>query len=437
MMSPIPHNPKKIEMILLLCAIHKQPITITMFSAIASAVLSATGLAPKSSCILLERLGQYPRDTCVLCFKSGITRNASGCCDECDLFADLLVSDKDFAEGVELIVKQNRKAVATLKTQYFHLQAPIAGMTYSLFVPDTSIFSNPEKHHYYACLIQSFFRTRTSYQNDKKKQFLIEPTFGTFIANETGSIADMKQFCYCWMTCVQASLQVPVSDKIIPDFWLLEDRVEGVFHHICDMFPDRQRKMTVKSHIFRDDDHQIRGMFRLEDDRNIDGDEIAIAFAQGAPIYKQSGDCSSGKGGRCYAVRQKSFAKDLLFIDQVWEEKFGQKLAKKEQQRKEQERKEKKQRQREEQRELDRKRNEEEKALKLARASLVEAVAKVDVELETIRKLRELNREVALKNQKLADRKEAEKLAKEAEKRHAEKLKQKELERQKFLSKKQ
>jgi hypothetical protein len=424
-------------MILLLCAIHKQPITITMFSAIASAVLSATGLAPKSSCILLERLGQYPRDTCVLCFKSGITRNASGCCDECDLFADLLVSDKDFAEGVELIVKQNRKAVATLKTQYFHLQAPIAGMTYSLFVPDTSIFSNPEKHHYYACLIQSFFRTRTSYQNDKKKQFLIEPTFGTFIANETGSIADMKQFCYCWMTCVQASLQVPVSDKIIPDFWLLEDCVEGTFHHICDMFPDRQRKMTVKSHIFRDDDHQIRGMFRLEDDRNIDGDEIAIAFAQGAPIYKQSGDCSSGKGGRCYAVRQKSFAKDLLFIDQVWEEKFGQKLAKKEQQRKEQERKEKKQRQREEQRELDRKRNEEEKALKLARASLVEAVAKVDVELETIRKLRELNREVALKNQKLADRKEAEKLAKEAEKRHAEKLKQKELERQKFLSKKQ
>jgi len=67
----------------------------------------------------------------------------------------------------------------------------------------------------------------------------------------------------------------------------------------------------------------------------------------------------------------------------------------------------------------------------------VEATAKVDVELETIRKLRELNREVALKNQKLADRKDAEKLAKDAEKRHAEKLKQKELERQKFISKKQ
>ena len=409
-----------------------------MFSAIASAVLSATGLASKSSCILLERLGQYPLDTCVLCFKSGITRNASGCCDECDLFAELLIGDKDFTEGVALIEKQNRKAVATLKTPHFHLQAPIAGMTYSLFVADTSLFSNPEKHLYYACLIQAFFRTRTSYQNDKKKQFLIEPTFGTFIANEQGSLEDMKQFCYSWMTCVQASLQVPVSDKIIPDFWLLEDRVEGVFHHICDMFPDRQRKMTVKNHIFRDDDDQIRGMFRLEDDRNIDDDEIAIAFAQGAPIYKQSGDCSSGKGGRCYAIRQRSFAKDQLFIDHIWEEKFGKKTAKKEQQRKEQERKEKKEREREEQRQFAIQQKEREQALRLARASLVEATAKVDVELEQIRKLKELNREVAIKNQKLADRKEAEKLAKDAEKRHAEKLKQKELERQqKFVSKKQ
>ena len=408
-----------------------------MFSAIASAILSATtGLADKPSCILLARALEYPIDTCVLCFKSGITRNASACCDECDLFAQLFVSDKDFAEGVEIIQTQNRKAVETLKTPYFHLQAPIAGMTYSLFVPDTSLFSNPEKHLYYACIIQAFFRTRTSYQNDKKKQFLIEPTFGTFIANQQGSLADMKQFCYSWMTCVQASLQVPVSDEIIPDFWLLEDRVEGVFHHICDMFPDKQRKLTVKTHIFRTADDQIRGMFRLEDDRNIDGDELAIAFAQGAPIYKQSGDCSSGKGGRCYAIRQKSFAKDQLFIDHIFEEKFAKKTTKKEQQRKEQERREKKERQREEQRQLDYQRQEEEKALKAARASLVEAVAKVDADLEKIRKLRELNREVALKNQKIFERKEAERIAKEAERRHAEKLKQKELERQKFISKK-
>jgi hypothetical protein len=70
-------------------------------------------------------------------------------------------------------------------------------------------------------------------------------------------------------------------------------------------------------------------------------------------------------------------------------------------------------------------------------AECAEAIAKTRIELEQIRKLKELNREVAIKNQKLADRKEADKLAKDAEKRHAEKLKQKEIERQKFVSKKQ
>ena len=71
-------------------------------------------------------------------------------------------------------------------------------------------------------------------------------------------------------------------------------------------------------------------------------------------------------------------------------------------------------------------------------AECAEAIAKTRIELDKIRKLRELNREVAIKNQKIFERKEAEKLAKEAEKRHAEKLKQKELERhQKFVSKKQ
>ena len=112
------------------------------------------------------------------------------------------------------------------------------------------------------------------------------------------------------------------------------------------------------------------------------------------------------------------------------------KEAKKEQKRKEHERKEKKEREREEMRQYAIQQKEKEEALRLARASLVSAVAKVDEQLETIRKLRELNREVAIKNQKLADRKEADRLAKEAEKRHADKLKQKELERLKFISKK-
>lgn len=123
---------------------------------------------------------------------------------------------------------------------------------------------------------------------------------------------------------------------------------------------------------------------------------------------------------------------------QAEEERKARKLAKKEQERKEQERKEKKERQREEQRKQDYERHEHEKALKAARATLVAATAVVDTQLETIRKLRELNREVAIKNQKIADRKEADRLARDAERRHAEKLKQKEIERnQKFISKKQ
>ena len=129
----------------------------------------------------------------------------------------------------------------------------------------------------------------------------------------------------------------------------------------------------------------------------------------------------------------------LEWTDPVSEEfrkKHAIKEAKKEKERKEQEKKEKKQRQREEQRQLDLERKAEQDALRQARATLVDAVAKIDEELEKIRKLRELNREVALTNKKIFERKETEKLAKEAERRHAEKLKQKELERQRFISKK-
>jgi len=248
----------------------------------------------------------------------------------------------------------------------------------------------------------------------------------------------MKQFSYCWMTCVQASLQLPLTVEVLPDFWLLEDRIEGQFHHFAAAYPI-ERRLIVSPITYRDGDF-ITGIFRLETDIIIPKEEVGLALLHGLPVYEMECDCSTGRGGRVKQILHKSFAQPQLFIDHLWNAKHGQKLAKQERksrEQKEQERKEKKQRQREEQREIDRKRHEEEKALKLARASLVEAVAQVDTQLETIRKLRELNREVALKNQKIADRKEAEKLAKEAEKRHAEKLKQKELERQKFLSKKQ
>lgn len=244
------------------------------------------------------------------------------------------------------------------------------------------------------------------------------------------------------MTCVQASLQLPRTVQVLPDFWLLEDRIEGQFHHTVPLYPALERRLTVSSITYRSRSNgdAITGIFRLEDDRIIPEEERGVSFLHGLPVYEIECEVATGRAGRVKQILHKSFAEPQLFIDHMWNAKHGQKLAKQERksrEQKEQERKEKKQRQREEQRELDRKRHEEEKALKLARASLVEAVAQVDTQLETIRKLRELNREVALKNQKLADRKEAEKLAKEAEKRHAEKLKQKELERQKFLSKKQ
>jgi hypothetical protein len=146
------------------------------------------------------------------------------------------------------------------------------------------------------------------------------------------------------------------------------------------------------------------------------------------------------EGGRCDSVVFTDGREPIEIVDELWLQQLAHKIkkqAKKEQERKEQERKERKEREREEMRLHAIKQREEEIALRVARATLVSATAVVDTQLETIRKLRELNREVALKNQKLADRKEADRLAKEAEKRHAEKLKQKELERQKFISKKQ
>jgi hypothetical protein len=132
-------------------------------------------------------------------------------------------------------------------------------------------------------------------------------------------------------------------------------------------------------------------------------------------------------------------AKALCPEDKVWFPKDGDRSKPKSMEFKDYHeilKKNKKQLDREEQRELALKRREEEIALRAARAALVTAVAKIDVDLERIKNLKELNKEVALKNQKIADRKEAEKLALAAEQRHAEKLKQKEIERQKFLSKK-
>ncbi len=420
-----------------------------MFSAVASAVLSATGLASKSSCILLERLGQYPEDTCVLCLNTGITRNSSGCCDVCDCYAELLIGDKVFARGVEDLAKQNRKDIDNMKgneteliIQSPHLELDGKQITHSLFVPDVSIFANPEKDLFYACLIKTFFRNRSGYYTDRSKTFDIAPHFCEHLLKETGNAYDARLYAKCWMTCVSASLQIPAPTVVdaIPNFVLLENSIQGIFHHTCDAHPEVFRMLTVLSNIFRNPDGKIGGDFVLLEDTTIEPEDFATAFSKGFPIFKMNPDCSGGLGGRCHIIRIKNHG-DISVIDYPAEDK-KKRLAKQEKQqekeRKEQERKEKKQREREEQRQLAIQQKEKEQALRLARASLVEAVAKVDVELEQIRKLKELNREVALKNQKLADKKEADRLAKEAEKRHAEKMKQKELERQqKFVSKKQ
>lgn len=424
-----------------------------MFSAVASAVLSATGLASKSSCILLERLGQYPQDTCVLCLNTGITRNSSGCCDVCDCYAELLIGDKEFARGVENLAQENRKDLDNIKgneteliIQSPHIELDGKQITHSLFVPDVSIFANPEKDLYYACVIKTFFRNRSGYYTDRSKTFRTADHFYEHLLKETESEYDARLFAKCWMTCVSASLQIPAPTVVdaIPNFVLLENSIQGVFHHTCDAHPEVFRMLTVFSNIFRNPNGKIGGDFVLVEDTKIEPEDFATAFSKGFPIYKMNPDCSMGLGGRCHIIRIKNHG-DIPVIDYAVEDKKKriaeqqQKLlAKQEKERKEQERKEKKQREREEQRQFAIQQKEKEQALRLARASLVEAVAKVDVELEQIRKLKELNREVALKNQKLADKKEADRLAKEAEKRHAEKMKQKELERQqKFVSKKQ
>jgi len=407
-----------------------------MFANFIKTAASAFGMK-KYPAVLMERIVRYNNDVCVLCLNSGINRNASGCCDECDVFAELLINDTDFAEDVSITIEQFiSKTSKEPRNQNTLLQYPAAGITHSLFVLDPSIFSNPDKHLFYGCLIRAFFRTRSVYFRDEQKEFLIRPSFAKFLSEQPNiSLDDLNRMSYCWMTCVEASLQLPESRDIIPSFFLNENEIEGYFYHFCDLHP-QERMLTVKSHIFRDSDGDICGRFRLEDDREVPRDDRGLALLKGLPVYEMSSDCAGRKGGRVKAILHKSFKEPQPFIDYIWEEKVGQKLAKKTQQEKEQARKEKKERQREEQRQLDRQRREEESALRAARATLVTAVAKIDADLERIKHLKELNREVALKNRKIFERKEAEKLAAAAAARHAEKLKQKEAERIKFITKK-
>ena len=190
---------------------------------------------------------------------------------------------------------------------------------------------------------------------------------------------------------------------------------------------------------FRDEDEYTGGIIKLNYFSEMPMFVLKTVAKDPPSIGEYPVRVHHNEGGRCDSVVFTDGREPIEIVDELWLQRLAykaKKQAKKEQELKEQQRKEKKEREREEQRLHAIKQREEEIALRAARATLVAATAVVDTQLETIRKVRELNREVAIKNQKIADRKEAEKLAKDAEKRHAEKLKQKELERQKFITKK-
>jgi hypothetical protein len=247
---------------------------------------------------------------------------------------------------------------------------------------------------------------------------------------------------------VKASFQIPEVKGKMSTFWLFEGGVSASFFtHIEGTDADKGIIFKIVSvSVKNTETNSVYGIFQLTEMTSFDTIPNIANLLDDLPLYILSNDTKNKRAGRVIKYRNPHLDFDHPIDDPVYEklqQERQEKLAKRtEQERKEQERQERIQRNREErhqqQLQHQQKQKEREEALKLARATLVEAVAKVDVELETIRKLKELNREVALKNQKLADRKEAEKLAKDAEKRHAEKLKQKELERQqKFVSKKQ
>lgn len=390
--------------------------------------------------ILAKRIDTYPTDKCIICLEENITRysNGCGCCETCAPYSELLAKNTDFVdvakETIEAIVKSK------LKSSVIKLTPPKSGLTHSLLVADTSIFDNTEKHLFFAASIASFVHTRTAYfkmAGDKK--FSVSQKLNDQVTAEFGHGDRCDTVLRCFSTIITASYQVPVSNVITPDFMLLDKGVIAGFYFKNEA-SDKVSGMAVQVDTSYQPDGRISSLFCIQDvTTNLQERYTTHDYNIGTPLYIMSSDTKSFRAGRVIKVQNKTFTEDLVIRDEIYErakQADDAKQAKKEKERKEQERREKKERQREEQRQLDYQRQEEEKALKAARASLVEAVAKVDADLEKIRKLRELNREVALKNQKIFERKEAERIAKEAERRHAEKLKQKELERQKFISKK-
>jgi hypothetical protein len=407
-------------------------------SAFFKSLFSSVGMNEYTQ-LLGQRVFDMPKDICVLCLDPVEYRNPSGCCAECDLLVQML-QNKKFHDDAKIVVETLTQVEPTHKTANLYIDE-----TLSVYVPNTTILSNPEKHLYYACLLTAFCRTRSTFEhgiptNECELHFTpslsrrLQSTCGTELATVYMTNA---------LTALKASFQIPVVKGKMSTFWLFEGGISAsLFTHIEGTDATEGIRFQVDTVPAKNpENNYVFGVFQLTEITSFNSLPKITNLLDDLPLYILSNDTKNKRAGRVIAYRNPHLDFDHPIDDPVWEklhQERQEKLAKRtEQERKEQERREKKQRQREEQRQLDYQRQEEEKALKAARATLVEAVAKVDADLEKIRKLRELNREVALKNQKIFERKEAEKLAKEAERRHAEKLKQKELERQKFVSKKQ
>jgi hypothetical protein len=302
------------------------------------------------------------------------------------------------------------------------IPATILGLDHTVHLRVASkIHTLPEKYNIqYACGITSYFNTVAQFVKDR----VIGAKAGIFTDDCEAS------FKRKMMASVGSALMASFANETstgVPSFELRVDGTISTALLIKHTSVETYTGVIIKLNYFAK-----RPMFVIK------------TVMENADVFKNPLRFHLNDDGFCDSIHfADGSSEPIEFADTCWLKyketkllKQQERLKQQEQERKEQERKERKERQREEQRQRDHERHEQEKALRLARASLVEAVAEVDTQLETIRKLRELNREVALKNQKLADRKEADRLAKDAERRHAEKLKQKELERQKFITKK-
>ena len=342
-------------------------------------------------------------------------------CDDCQTFVIHSRLFPTFKHNVEEIVK-NMPIIIKGETGVHNGRADCIPLRVSTHLADL-----PEKHFlHYACGIECYFRAMMDYQ--QKQSLLLDGV--RFVEGLVGT------------ACSVLSAAIKYHEQLDRyPFALARDGSifsgQEIIHNGNKRFAIMYKLKFISNPTFTPAIFAITEAGHLDAPLHDEGDvfafrltekgRVCLAVSPSGRTLNITDDFAEG----VEAEKQRKARKEIKKEQERKEQEI-----KKEQERKEQERKEKKDRQREEQRQQDYARHEQEKALRATRASLVVAVAVVDAELDRIRLYRELNREVAIKNQKIADRKEADRLAKDAERRHAEKLKQKELERQKFIPKK-